>query len=204
LNLCIFASGNGSNLKYLFKAQNSGKINSKIRLVISNNSGSGAFAFAVRNKIPSCHIIQKQFNNELDFTNHILKKLSEHRIDLIILGGYMKLLPYGIIKKYKNRIFNVHPALIPAFCGKGFYGLKVHEEVLKYGCKISGATVHLVDEEYDHGSIVLQQCVSINDYETPVSLRKKILKIENKLLLKTVQLFESKKFNIIERKVFFS
>lgn len=204
MNLCIFASGKGSNLKYLYKAHKLGKIKSKIRLVISNNSASGALEFARLHGITALHISQKQFPDYESFTNKLLEILKTNKINLIILAGYMKLLPNQIVSEYKNRILNVHPALIPAFCGQGYYGLKVHEEVLKYGCKISGATVHLVDEVYDHGAIVLQQPVKIDDNELPESLRTKILKIENKLMMNAVKLFETKKFNIKDRKVFFT
>ncbi len=204
MNLCIFASGKGSNLKYLYKAHKLGKIKSKIRLVISNNSASGAIEFARKKGIKALHISQKQFSDYQLFTEKLLDVLKSSKINLIILAGYMKLLPVEVVAAYRNRILNVHPALIPSFCGQGYYGLKVHEEVLNYGCKISGATVHLVDEVYDHGAIVLQQPVKVNDNETPLSLRTKILKIENKLMMESVKLFESKKFNIVGRKVFFT
>lgn len=204
MNLCVLASGKGSNLKYLFKAQKSNKIKSKIKLVISNNSKSGALKFARLKKIPAVHLSEFICLSKDEFFQKMLHELKKYRIDLIILAGYMKLLPSKIIKSYRHRILNVHPALIPSFCGTGMYGIKVHNEVLRYGCKVSGATVHLVDEQYDHGSIVLQKCIAIRDDETPEVLRSRILKLENKLLLNTIRLFESKKFNINGRKVYFT
>lgn len=116
----------------------------------------------------------------------------------------MKLIPLEIVRAYKNRILNIHPALIPSFCGKGFYGLKVHEEVLEYGAKVTGVTVHLVDEEYDTGPIVLQKTVAVRDDDTPETLQKRVLKWEHKMYPEAIKLFESKKFNISGRKVFFT
>lgn len=204
MNLCIFASGKGTNLKYLFKAQKLGKIKSKIRLVISNNSYSEALDFARANGIKAIHISQKLYPNLDSFANALVVILKKHKINLIVLAGYMKLLPSKVVSEFKYRILNVHPALIPSFCGQGYYGLKVHEEVINYGCKVTGATVHLVDEIYDHGAIVLQKAIDVEYDETPESLRAKVLKLENRLLLEAVKLFETKKFNIKERKVFFT
>ena len=114
------------------------------------------------------------------------------------------MIPVDIVKKFKNRIINIHPALIPSFCGKGLYGLKVHEAVLNYGAKVTGVTVHLVDEEYDTGPIVLQKTLKVKDDDTPESLQKRVLKWEHKMYPEAIKLFESKKFNIEGRKVFFT
>src|SRR5207253_1815215 len=146
LNLCVLASGKGSNLNSIIEAQKSCKINSKVVLVISNNSGSDALNIARANQIPAIHLSQKLFNTGQEFNNKFLSLLKEYKIDLIILAGYMKLLSPEIIEAYRNRILNIHPALLPSFSGHGMYGIKVHEEVIKQKAKVTGATVHLVDE----------------------------------------------------------
>jgi len=204
LNLCVLASGRGSDLKSIIRSQKSGKIKSKVAIVISNNSNSGALNIAKTYQIPSFHLSQKMFDSETDYVSRFLELLRSHDIDLIILAGYMKLLPVEIVRQYRNRILNIHPALIPSFCGKGFYGMHVHEAVLNYGVKVTGVTVHLVDEEYDNGPIVLQKTVKVKDDDTPESLRERVLKLEHKIYPEAIKLFESKKFNIEGRKVFFT
>jgi phosphoribosylglycinamide formyltransferase-1 len=204
LNLCVLASGRGSDLKSIIRSQKSGKINSKVAIVISNNSNSGALNIAKSYQIPNFHLSQKMFASEEEYVNRFRELLKSYNVDLIVLAGYMKLIPIEIVKKFRNRILNIHPALIPAFCGKGFYGLHVHEAVLNYGVKVTGVTVHLVDEEYDTGPIVLQKTVKVRDDDTPESLQKRVLKWEHKIYPEAIKLFESKKFNIEGRKVFFT
>lgn len=204
LNLCVLASGRGSNLKSIIRSQKSGKISSKVAIVISNNSNSGALNIAKSYQIPNFHLSQKMFTSENEYVNNFFELLRNYDIDLIVLAGYMKLIPVDIVKKFKNRIINIHPALIPSFCGKGLYGLKVHEAVLNYGAKVTGVTVHLVDEEYDTGPIVLQKTLKVKDDDTPESLQKRVLKWEHKMYPEAIKLFESKKFNIEGRKVFFT
>jgi phosphoribosylglycinamide formyltransferase-1 len=204
LNLCIFASGRGTNLNSIIKSQKSGKICSKVALVISNNSDSGALRIARKNKIPAIHLSERLFETKEAFDTALLKLLNKHKIDLIILAGYMKLLRPAIVRKYRNRILNIHPALLPMFGGPGMYGLKVHSAVIEAGCKVSGASVHIVDEIYDHGAIVIQRVVKVKDNDKPEELQKRILKIEHKLLPEAIKLFESKKFNLIGRKVIFT
>jgi phosphoribosylglycinamide formyltransferase-1 len=204
LNLCVLASGRGSNLKSIIRSQKSGKISSKVAIVISNKSNSGALNIAKSYQIPNFHLSQKMFTSENEYVNNFFELLRNYDIDLIVLAGYMKLIPVDIVKKFKNRIINIHPALIPSFCGKGLYGLKVHEAVLNYGAKVTGVTVHLVDEEYDTGPIVLQKTLKVKDDDTPESLQKRVLKWEHKMYPEAIKLFESKKFNIEGRKVFFT
>ena len=204
LNLCVLASGRGSNLKSIIRSQKSGKISSKVAIVISNNSNSGALNIAKTFQIPNFHLSQKMFTSEEEYVNRFLELLRNHDIDLIILAGYMKMIPAEVVKQYRYRILNIHPALIPSFCGKGFYGLHVHEAVLNYGVKVTGVTVHLVDDEYDTGPIVLQKTVKVKDSDTPESLQKRVLKWEHRMFPEAIKLFESKKFNIEGRKVFFT
>ncbi len=198
------ASGRGSNLKSIINSQKSKKISSRVALVISNNSNSGALDIARRHGIPAYHLSEKLFRTKTAFDQTFLKLLNKYKIDLIVLAGYMKLLRPKIVKKYRNRILNLHPALLPLFAGPGMYGMKVHEAVLNSGCKVSGASVHIVDELYDHGPIVCQRTVTISDGETPESLRKKVQKIEHRLYPEAIRLFETKKIHLDGRKVRFT
>jgi phosphoribosylglycinamide formyltransferase 1 len=204
LNLCVLASGWGSNLSSIIQSRKTGKISSNIVLVISNNSASNALNIARENQIPEVHLSVKQFNTAEEYENRFLELLKNHQVDMIILAGYMKMIPPVVVKAYKNKILNIHPALIPSFCGKGLYGLKVHEAVLNYGVKVTGVTIHLVDEEYDTGPIVHQKTVQVHDDDTPETLQKRVLAVEHEIYPEAIRLFETKKFNIEGRKVFFT
>lgn len=201
LNLCVLASGSGSNLKAIINAQKSGKITSKVVLVISNNSGSGALETARKNQIPAYHLSQKLFTSEAEFNKKFIALLKKYNIDLIILAGYMKMIDPQIIKLYKKRILNIHPALLPEFGGKGMYGMNVHEAVLKAGRTITGATVHLVDEVYDNGAIILQKEVTVKKNDTAETLAGRVLKTEHKLYPTAIRLFEEKKILIRKNKI---
>jgi len=201
LNLCVFASGNGSNLNAVIKASLSGKISSRVKLVISNNSGSGALKTAAKYKIPYKHISQKLFNSQSEFTKQILAELRKHKIDLILLAGYMKMLDPMIIKKYHNRIINIHPALLPKFGGKGMYGIHVHEAVLNAGEQITGATVHFVNEVYDNGAIIMQKKVKVKPGDDAVTLQKRVLRAEHKLYPEAIKLFEDGRIRVRNNKV---
>jgi phosphoribosylglycinamide formyltransferase 1 len=204
LNLCVLASGSGSNLKAIINAQKSGKVTSKVVLVISNNSGSGALETARKNKIPNYHLSQKLFTNEAEFCKRFTALLKEYKIDLIILAGYMKMIHPQIIKLYKNRILNIHPALLPEFGGKGMYGMNVHEAVIKSGRKLTGATVHLVDEVYDNGAVILQKEVPVKKSDTAETLAGRVLRTEHKLYPEVIKLFEEKRIKIKNNKVIIS
>jgi phosphoribosylglycinamide formyltransferase-1 len=145
----------------------------------------------------------KQFGSQEEYVTAFLGLLKKHKADMIILAGYMKLIPADVVRAYRNRILNIHPALIPAFCGEGLYGLKVHEAVINYGAKVSGVTVHIVDEQYDTGPIVLQKTLKVLDTDTPETLQRKLLKIEHKIYPEAIRLFETKKPELIGRRVFF-
>ncbi len=203
LNLCVLASGSGSNLKAIIKAGKSGYIRSKVVLVISNNSASKAITTAKQNKIPAYHLSQKLFKSQHEFDKKFLSLLKEYKIDLIILAGYMKMVSQAVTKKYKNRILNIHPALLPEFGGKGMYGLNVHEAVLKSLNEVTGATVHLVDDVYDNGLIILQKEVKVKPGDTPELLQKRVLRSEHKLYPEAIKLFESGKVLIKGNKVIF-
>lgn len=195
------ASGSGSNLKAIIKASRSGIILSKVVLVISNNSASKALAAAKQNNIPSFHLSQKLFLSQSEFDKKFLSLLKEYNIDLIILAGYMKMLSPAITKKYKNRILNIHPALLPKHGGKGMYGVNVHESVLKAGDKVTGATVHLVDDVYDNGASIMQKEVKVKTDDTPETLQKRVLRAEHKLYPEVIKLFEAGKVIIRGNKV---
>lgn len=197
--IAVLISGGGTNLQALI--DNQGNINGTIDIVISNRKDAYGLERARLNNIDALYINQKDYESVEAFNDEIIKELTKRSIDLVVLAGYLKILSKDFINRYKNRIINIHPSLIPSFCGNGFYGLKVHEEAIKYGVKISGATVHFVDEEADTGAIILQDTVKIDDNETAESLQKKVLQIEHKLLPEAVRLFCNGKLHIENRKV---
>lgn len=197
LNIAVFASGKGSNFRAILEAINAGKIpNSRIAVVISNNADSGALETARTNNLPALHCSRKQFSSDDEFTTTLLALLRTHGVNFIVLAGYMKKIEARIIREYRNRILNIHPALLPAFGGKGMYGLHVHEAVLRSHQTISGATVHIVDEDYDHGPIVLQEQVKIRPTDTPETLAQRILEIEHKLYPEAIRLFAQGKVSV--------
>lgn len=190
LKIAVFASGKGSNLNAIINAINNGMIpNTQIVCVISNNSDSGALQIGKNFGISSYHISRKQFISDDKYNTAIMKVLESHNTNFIVLAGYMKLLDTSIVQRYRNRILNIHPALLPKYGGKGMYGRYVHEKVLACGEKYSGVTVHIVDEEYDHGPIVLQVQVEISEKETPESLERKIQNLEHKIYPEAIKLF---------------
>ena len=187
--IAIFASGGGSNFKAIFSKILSGNIPAEICLVISNNPNCGAVKFASEQGKEILVLNQNRFPDSKIRENTLLTALVTRKIDLICLAGYMKLLPERIIKEYKDRILNIHPALLPQFGGKGFYGMKVHEAVIASGVAESGVTVHLVDEEYDHGKIIAQEKVKIMPGDTATTLAERVLKVEHELYPRVVQAF---------------
>jgi phosphoribosylglycinamide formyltransferase-1 len=182
LAIAVFASGGGTNLQALIDAAKSGLFDGRVETVISNNSGAFALTRAFRENITPYHISGILFPEPEEFTEKLKEILSSHSINLIVLAGYMKLLPLEIIKLYKSRIINIHPALLPKFGGKGMYGMNVHKAVLEVGEKISGATVHFVDEIYDHGAILIQRTVPVLSGDTPELLADRVLDIEHEIL----------------------
>ncbi|MEO8514589.1 MAG: phosphoribosylglycinamide formyltransferase [Ignavibacteria bacterium] len=201
LKLCVFASGSGSNLKAIINASLAGLIKSRVELVISNNSASGALKTAAKFDIPFLHLSQKLFKTEKEFTNSILDVLKKYKIDLILLAGYMKMLSPKVIKKFRNRIINIHPALLPKFGGKGMYGIHVHEAVLKAKEKVTGATVHFVNEVYDSGATIKQREVKVMPGDVAVKLQKRVLRTEHKLYPEVIKLFEEKRIKVRSNKV---
>lgn len=180
LNIAVCVSGGGTDLQSIIDACEAGKINGAIRLVISNRKKAYGLERA------RLHGIKAECIKDED---EILKRLDEEKIDVIVLAGYLAIVGDKMINKYKNRIINIHPSLIPSFCGPGFYGMHVHEAVFKRGVKVSGATVHFVTGEVDGGPIILQRAVDISDLETPEDIQKRVLEIEHKILPEAVALY---------------
>ena len=182
--IAVLVSGGGTNLQALIDAQTAGVLHSgKIELVISNKADAYALTRAEKAGIKTATVLKKNFSSALDFENKILGILDENGIELIILAGFMSILSENFTSKYPKRILNVHPSLIPSFCGEGFYGLRVHEAALNYGVKVTGATVHYVNEITDGGEIILQKAVEIKDGDTPEILQKRVMEEAEWLLL---------------------
>lgn len=186
INISVFASGQGSNLKAIIEAERSGLLGAHVALVVSNNSGSRALEFAREARIETLHASEKHFGSYETYVRELVEALLEHDIELIVLAGYMKKLPEEIVQMFRGRILNVHPALLPLFGGEGMYGMRVHEAVISSGEKESGATVHGVDEEYDRGEIVLQERVPVMPGDTPETLAERIRAVEHKILPKAI------------------
>ena len=174
--IAVLVSGGGTNLQALIDAQNSGIIKSgEIALVISNNSGAYALERAAKAGIPTETVLKKVCGSQAAFEQKVKELLAAYKIDMIVLAGFMSILSEDFTKDYPERILNVHPSLIPSFCGAGYYGLRVHEEALAYGVKVTGATVHFVNEIPDGGKIILQKAVEILDGDTPEVLQKRVM-----------------------------
>lgn len=203
LKICVLVSGGGTNLQAIIDGIESKKIeNAEISLVISNNAKAYALERAQNHNIASVCISPKNFDRRDDFNQKLLDKIEEYQVDLIVLAGFLVVMPEQIIKKYRNRIINIHPSLIPSFCGKGFYGMKVHENALERGVKITGATVHFVDEGTDTGPIILQKAVNVLEEDTPESLQRRVMEeAEWVILPEAINLIASKKVAVIDGKV---
>ncbi len=189
-SVAVLVSGGGTNLQALIDAQNSGLLpHADLELVVSNVRDAYALERAKAAGAKTAIVIKKELGSQKAFEERLLKILEAHEIDLIVLAGFLNILSADFIRHYPNRIINVHPSLIPSFCGKGFYGLKVHEAALNYGVKITGATVHFVNEVPDGGKIILQKAVEVHDDDTPETLQLRVMQeAEWKLLPQAVEL----------------
>ena len=188
--IAVLVSGGGTNLQALIDAQKSGIIQSgSIELVISNKADAYALERAAKVQIPTKVVLKKELGSQQAFEERIMELLDENRIDLIVLAGFMAILSENFTSRYPKRILNVHPSLIPSFCGAGFYGLKVHEAALSYGVKVTGATVHFVNEIPDGGEIILQKAVDILPEDTAETLQKRVMEqAEWKILPEAVEM----------------
>ena len=187
--IAVFVSGGGSNFIAIHRQIIQGNILGKIVMVFSNNPNCGAIKFAEENSIPIFIINVARYPNPHTRDEFLLETCLKAEIDLICLAGFMKMLPQNIVKHYEYRILNIHPGLLPEFGGKGFYGMRVHEAVINTGKRESGATVHFVDEIYDHGPIILQKKVEVMETDTPESLAARVLKLEHELFPEVVKAF---------------
>ena len=200
LNVVVLVSGGGTNLQAIIDAVESWQItNTKIAGVISNNQNAYALERAKKHGIPSLCISPKQFASREEFNEQFLEKVNELHPDLIVLAGFLVVIPPAMIETYRNRIVNIHPSLIPSFCGTGFYGLKVHEAALARGVKVVGATVHFVDEGTDTGPIILQKAVEVEPGDTPEVLQRRVMEqAEWKILPKAIDLIANGKVSVVE------
>ncbi len=176
--IAVLVSGGGTNLQALIDSQIAGVLTSgEIALVISSSPSAYALERATNHKIPSAVASKKELGSQEAFEKRILSLLEEYKIDLIVLAGFLSILSEDFTSKFPRRIINVHPSLIPSFCGKGFYGLRVHEAALSYGVKVTGATVHFVNEIPDGGEIILQKAVNVRESDTPETLQKRVMRL---------------------------
>jgi len=195
LNIGVLVSGGGTNLQALIDACKSGVIKSgKIVTVVSSKSGAYALTRAEENGINAAVFSKKDYASKDELDAAIAKHMQEMKVDLIVMAGYLSIVGDNLLKAYENRIINIHPSLIPSFCGDGFYGLKVHQAALDYGVKVTGATVHFVNEVTDGGKIIMQKAVYINEDDTAETLQKRVMEeAEWKILPEAVELICSGK-----------
>ena len=192
-NIAVLVSGGGTNLQSIIDAVEAGRINGQIKLVISNKEAAYGLERAKNHNIRA--VFEKDEQSIIDI-------MKESQIDLVVLAGFLKILSPNFTKASENRIINIHPSLIPSFCGKGYYGLRVHEAAVEYGVKVSGATVHFVDENADTGPIIRQETVEVLPEDSPQDLQQRVLKIEHRILSQVVADYCDDKIRVVGRKVF--
>lgn len=181
--IAVFVSGGGTNLQALIDAQGTTLVSGEIALVVANNRDAYALQRAKKANIPTAVVLKKECGSQAAFEARLKEVLSEHHIDIIVLAGFMTILTEGFTSAYPKRILNVHPSLIPAFCGEGFYGLRVHQAALDYGVKVTGATVHFVNEIPDGGEIIAQKAVEVQPGDTPETLQRRVMEQAEWILL---------------------
>ena len=192
LNIAVLISGGGSNLQSIIDGCESGYINGVVKLVISNKDNVYGLERATKHNIKT--FVEKEDEKIIDLLN-------KENIDLVVLAGYLKIISPKFVEAFRNKIINIHPSLIPAFCGEGYYGKKVHESVINYGAKLSGATVHFVDEGADTGPIIMQKSVEVKVDDTPQSLSERVLTVEHEILKESVRLYCDNKLTVNGRGV---
>lgn len=191
INIAVMVSshGRGSNMQAIIDSCRNGSINGQVGVVIGTRADAPAMERARSQGIPVVEVQPKSFPSDAEYASRLLEVLAQYKVDLICLAGYMRILPSEVVAAYRWRIMNIHPALIPMFCGKGMYGERVHQAALEYGVKVSGCTVHFVDEEYDTGPIIVQKCVPVEEGDTPETLAARVLSQEHKAYPEAIQLF---------------
>ncbi|RMI04829.1 MAG: phosphoribosylglycinamide formyltransferase [Calditrichaeota bacterium] len=200
-NIAVFASGRGSNFQAVYRKVEEGFIPARISLLVTDNSGAPCIAFARTHHIPVRVIRPRDYASPEAFGDALLRCLQEFGIGFIVLAGYLKKIPANVVEAYPNRIVNIHPALLPAFGGKGMYGMKVHEAVFRSGAKVSGVTVHMVNNEYDAGPIVLQEAVDISDCASPEEIARRVLEREHEVFPRAIKLLLENEVLIDGRRV---
>ena len=203
LRVVVLVSGGGTNLQAIIDAVENGTItNTEIVGVISNNKNAYALERAAKHGIKSVCVSPKSYETRAEFNDALLNTVNEFEADLLVLAGFLVVIPEKMIEAYRNRIINIHPSLIPSFCGTGFYGLKVHEAALEKGVKVVGATAHFVDEGTDTGAIILQNAVEVQKGDTPEVLQRRVMEqAEWKILPQAIDLIANDKLEIIDGKV---
>ncbi len=199
IDLAVLLSGSGTTLQNLIDRIEAGVLDARVRVVIASREDAYGLVRAQNHEIPAAVVARRQYKGMDAFNDAVWREIRKYPVDLAVLAGFMSLLhvPDG----FANRMMNVHPALIPSFCGKGMYGHHVHEAVLAYGAKVSGATVHFVDEHYDHGPIILQECVPVLDDDTPDTLADRVQAKERELYPRAIQLFAEGRLRVEGRRV---
>ncbi len=200
LKMAVLVSGGGTNLQAIIDAIDSGKItNAEISVVISNNANAYALERAKNHGIEALCVSPKNFETREEFNQKLLETIQSYGVDLVVLAGCLVVIPEIMVKAYPNKIINIHPALIPSFCGTGYYGLKVHEGVLKRGVKVTGATVHFVDEGTDTGPIILQKAVEVRQDDTPEILQRRVMEeAEWQIMPEAINLIANHKVQVID------
>ena len=203
LRIGVCVSGGGTNLQAIIDKVESGVItNTEIAVVVSNNAGAYALERAQAHGIPSICISPRSYESREAFNEAFVNAIDSYGLDLIVLAGFLVVIPPALVGKYRNRIINIHPSLIPSFCGTGNYGLTVHENALKRGVKVTGATVHFVDEGTDTGPIILQKAVAVEDDDTPKSLQLRVMEqAEWEILPKAIDLIANDKIQVVDGRV---
>jgi len=203
LNIGVMVSGGGTNLQAILDRIEDGTLkNCNVVTVVSSNSHAYAIERAKSKNIPVAVISRKNFENEEEYNQALIDHMKKHKVELVVLAGFLSRLGESFIREYKNAIINVHPSLIPSFCGKGFYGIIPHQKALEYGVKITGATVHFVEPEYDSGPIILQKAVEVLPDDTPQTLQKRVMEQAEWLILpEAIRLFSEGRLTVNGRKV---
>ena len=200
----VLISGAGTNLQAIIDNINNKNINGEIKLIISNRENSYGLARGAIAGIETLYINPKNYSASEEYNKELIEELTKRNIELVVLAGYLKVLSKSFIESFSNRIINIHPSLIPSFCGKEFYGIRVHEEVLKYGVKYTGVTVHFVDEGTDTGPIILQKIVKVDKNDTVDTLQKKVLEVEHEAIVEAIKLYCENRIFIEGRHVIIS
>lgn len=200
MKMAVLVSGGGTNLQAIIDAIDSGKItNAEISVVISNNANAYALERAKHYGIEALCVSPKSFSSREEFNQKLLETIQSYQVDLVVLAGCLVVIPEIMVNAYPNKIINIHPALIPSFCGTGYYGLKVHEGVLKRGVKVTGATVHFVDEGTDTGPIILQKAVEVHQDDTPEILQRRVMEeAEWKIMPEAINLIANHKVQVVD------